>query len=59
MSDYLIWWLVLILNVTNPWVELTLENWIAKKGCPKAYKHMVKDHNIPLCSVADIHDGSL
>jgi len=32
----------LIPNVTNSWVELTLENWLARGGCPKAYKHMVK-----------------
>ena len=28
--------------VKNLWVELTLENWLARGGCPRAYKHMVK-----------------
>ena len=26
----------------NPWVELTLENWLTGGGCPRAYKYMVK-----------------
>ena len=26
----------------NPWVELTLENWLTRGGCPRAYKHIVK-----------------
>jgi len=34
--------LVLILNVTNPWVEPTLKNWLARGGCLGAYKYMVK-----------------
>ena len=42
MPEYLGWWLVLIPNVTNSWVELTLENWLVRRGCPRAYKHMVK-----------------
>ena len=29
-------------SATNPWVELTLENWLAREGCPRAYKNMVK-----------------
>ena len=29
-------------NVTNPWVELTLENRLTRGGCSRAYKHMVK-----------------
>ena len=29
-------------NVTNPWVELTLENRLGRRGCLRAYKHMVK-----------------
>ena len=40
--DYLRWWLVLILNVTNSWVELIFENQLAKEGCPGAYKHVIK-----------------
>ena len=32
----------LICSVKNPWVELTLENWLAKGECLRAYKHMVK-----------------
>ena len=28
--------------VTNLCIELTLENWLVRRGCPKAYKHMVK-----------------
>ena len=31
----------LIPNVTNSWVELTLENQLARGECPIAYKHMV------------------
>ena len=42
MSNYLTWWLALITNVINPWVELALENRLARGGCPRAYKHMVK-----------------
>ena len=42
MSDYLSWCLTLIPNDTNPWVELTLENWLKRGGCPRAYIHMVK-----------------
>jgi len=34
--------LALIPNVKNSWVELTLENQLAKGGCPRAYKHKVK-----------------
>ena len=34
--------LALIPNVKNPWVELTLENRLARGGCPRAYKCMVK-----------------
>lgn len=29
-------------NGTNPWIELTLENWLARKGSPRAYILMVK-----------------
>ena len=29
-------------NVTNSWVELTIENQLAMAGCPRVYKHMVK-----------------
>ena len=29
-------------NVTNSWVELTIENQLAMVGCPRVYKHMVK-----------------
>ena len=36
------WSLALIPNVTNPWVELTNENLLARGGCPRAYKHMGK-----------------
>ena len=28
--------------VRNPWAELILENWLARRGCLRAYKHMVK-----------------
>ena len=42
MSNYSTWWLALIPNVINPWVELALENRLAREGCPRAYKHMVK-----------------
>ena len=28
-------------TVTNPWVELTLRNWLAKGEYPRAYKHIV------------------
>ena len=28
--------------VTNSWVELTIENLLARGGCPKVYEHMVK-----------------
>ena len=34
--------LALIPNVANPWVELTLENRLARGGCPRTYKHMIK-----------------
>ena len=27
--------------VTNSWVELILENWHTRRGCPRAYKHMI------------------
>ena len=40
--DYLMWLLALIPNVINSWVELTLKNRLARGGCPKTYKHMVK-----------------
>ena len=36
------WWLALILNVRNLRVELTLENQLARRECPRTYKHMVK-----------------
>ena len=36
------WWLLLIPNVTNPWVKLTLENQLAREGCQRAYKDTVK-----------------
>ena len=36
------WWLAEIPNVANPWVELTLENLLARGGYLRAYKHMVK-----------------
>jgi len=26
----------------KPWVELTLENWLASRECPRGYIHMVK-----------------
>ena len=42
MLDYSKWWLALIPNVTSPGIELTLENRLARGGCPRAYKHMVK-----------------
>ena len=29
-------------DVRNPWVELTLENWLVMGGCLRAYRHMVK-----------------
>ena len=32
----------LIPNVTNLWVKLTLENRLARRGCLRAYKHIVK-----------------
>ena len=28
--------------VTNSWVKLTLENQLARGGCTRAYKHMIK-----------------
>ena len=28
--------------VTNLWVELTLENRLARRGYPRGYKHMIK-----------------
>ena len=28
--------------VRNPWIELTLENKLARRGCPRAYKHKIK-----------------
>ena len=39
--NYVGWWLALIPNVSNPWVELTIENRLAKRGYPRVYKHMV------------------
>ena len=24
-------------DVTNPWVELNFENWLARGGCPRGY----------------------
>ena len=36
------WGLVEIPKVANPWVELTLENLLARGGYLRAYKHMVK-----------------
>ena len=51
--------LILGFNVTNPWVELIIENWLANEGCARAYKHMIKDHNTSPHSAADVHDGSL
>ena len=30
------------LDVRNQWVELTLENRLARGGCLRAYKYMVK-----------------
>ena len=32
----------LIPDVTNSWVELTLEKGLRKRECPRTYKHMVK-----------------
>jgi hypothetical protein len=32
----------LIPNYTKPWIELTIENWLKRGGCPKNYIHMVK-----------------
>jgi len=29
-------------NVTNPWVELTLENRLARGSCLRSYKHIIK-----------------
>ena len=42
MPDYSKWWLALIPNVINPGIELTLENQLAREGCPRAYKHTIK-----------------
>ena len=36
------WWLLLIPNVTNPWVKLTLENQLVREGCQRAYKDTIK-----------------
>ena len=30
------------MGVRNPWVELTLEKELARGGCLRTYKHMVK-----------------
>ena len=36
------WLLVLIPNVRNSWVELTLENKLTREGCLGAYIHIFK-----------------
>ena len=29
-------------KIANPWVKLILENQFVRRGCPKAYKHMIQ-----------------
>ena len=28
--------------VKNPQVELTIENWLTREGCPRTYKYIIK-----------------
>ena len=52
--DYSGWWLTLIPNVANLWVELILENRLTRGGCPRTYKHI---HGLRLWSMTVCYEN--